>query len=683
MTAPVISPPGRPADTRSGRHGDDVDGQAPVDPPVAPRPRSGVGHGRSLAYQPALDGLRGLALLAIFAYHAGFDWAPGAFLSVSTFFTLSGFLITTVLLREFGRDGRVDRTRFWSRRLRRLLPASLLATFFIVITSIRFGESSQLARLPGDVLASVTNLANWRFVAQGDSYGALFATKSPMQHFWSLAIEEQFYLLYPLVLAAALVASRGSRRVATVVVGGLALASLAGSLWLLAGGASIDRLYFGTDVRAAELLIGGLLALWWPQKRAVMQHSRARPVTIIGGAAVFAVVLVLWRFADHEDAVWYQGGLVLYAVATCFIILAALQPIGPVRSVLTWRPLVWLGLISYGAYLFHWPVFLWVDDRTGLAEWPLFALRIAVTILLATASYFLLEAPVRRGAIAKRTALVLAPSIACVALVAAMVVASLQPEPIDLDNARGVTAKPGQNTKFPDTPTVGVYGDSTAYTLGLGFGDWTKAHPDLLWSNGGWAGMGCGSLELTRRYRDKLVTYPGECRGWVATWEKAARESQNDVALVLIGPWEVAEIQLPGEKQFRVVGDKAIDDAIRTKLSEAVGVLRASGARVVLLTAPDIDTGRVNGRSPRNKPPETDPKRMGRFNEILREVAESRDGVLVVDLAAGIKARGAEDMQLRPDGIHYSWEGGHAVSEWLGPEILKALQEQPSRANQR
>ncbi len=424
-------------------------------------------------------------------------------------------------------------------------------------------------------------------------------------------------------------------------------------------------------------MIGALLALWWP-KQNIMRHRHARGGTIWGGAVVFVAVLILWRLANHESTFWYQGGLAVYAFGTCVVIVAALQPIGPVRTVLTFRPLVWLGLISYGAYLFHWPVFLWVDDRTGLSEWPLFILRVAITLVLAVASYFLLEAPVWRGAMSKRTGLVLAPSVAGVALVAAVIVGVIQPPPIDLQNAVGATARPGANTKFPDTPTVGVYGDSTAFTLGLGFGGWTQSHPDILWSNGGWAGMGCGTLETARRYRGRVVSYPDGCRNWVKTWERAANDSHNNAAMVLVGPWEVAETQVPGEKGYRVIGDQVLDDAIRAKLIEAVGVLRASGARVVLLTSPDIDTGRANGRSPKNKPPETDPKRMARFNQILREVAASRDGVTVIDLNGWIKAQGDADYRIRPDGVHYTWDGGGAVAEWLGAEMARSIGGHPT-----
>src|SRR4051812_42501007 len=205
----------------------------------------------------ALDGLRGLAVAGVLAYHCGFGWARGGFLGVSLFFTLSGFLITSLLLAERSEHGRIGLRGFWARRARRLLPAALLALAVIVAFGATVASGSQLRGLRGDVLAALAYVANWRFVLAGTSYGALWSAPSPVQHFWSLAIEEQLYVVLPLAVAGTLALGRGRRRPLLAVLGaGLGLSVLATFL-------VHDQLraYYGTDVRAGELLIGALLAV--------------------------------------------------------------------------------------------------------------------------------------------------------------------------------------------------------------------------------------------------------------------------------------------------------------------------------------------------------------------------------------------------------------------------------------
>ena len=249
-----------------------------------------------LAYEPSLDGLRGLALMAIIVYHSGLDWAPGAFLSVSTFFTLSGFLITALLLAEHQRDGGISLRQFWSRRLRRLLPASVAVIAAITAAAIWFADSTQLARLRGDALASLAYVANWRFIATGDSYAAGFESPSPFTHFWTLAIEEQFYVALPLLVVLVLAVARGSRRMLSVVFIALTVASLLWSMHLESSGATTDRLYFGTDVRCAELFAGALLAVWWMRR----DDPLGRPWTAVGAGVGAA------RAGDHAPVV--DGG---------------------------------------------------------------------------------------------------------------------------------------------------------------------------------------------------------------------------------------------------------------------------------------------------------------------------------------------------------------------------------------
>ncbi len=237
-------------------------------------------------------------------------------------------------------------------------------------------------------------MANWRFIVSGQSYARLFAAPSPVLHFWSLAIEEQFYLVFPVVVAVALTVSRGSRKVLGAVLAVAALGSLS-LMWVLyTPGEDPSRVYYGTGTRAFELLLGAILALVLSHPAGFVLRIPKWAWATVGGIGA-AVTLVLWVCARQPSPWLYRGGLAGYAVMSCLVIVATIRS-GLIRTVLSWRILRWLGGISYGVYLFHWPIYLWLTSaRTHLSIWPLFALRLAVTLVLAVLSAKLLELPIR------------------------------------------------------------------------------------------------------------------------------------------------------------------------------------------------------------------------------------------------------------------------------------------------
>jgi peptidoglycan/LPS O-acetylase OafA/YrhL len=383
-----------------------------------------------LDHLPALDGLRGLAVIAVLLFHAGFTWAKGGFLGVSMFFTLSGFLITSLLLREWGTDHRINLKTFWSRRFRRLMPAALATLAAVCLFAWVIGTHEELHTLRLDVWSAVAYVANWRFVFSGRSYADLWSQPSPVQHFWSLAVEEQFYLVYPLLAFGAL--RLGGRRLLGWVLGVGAAASV---LWGLHLHAHLDRVYYGTDTRGAELLAGGLLALWWTARATAPGRpdgQRRRLAVAAVGIAGLAGSIALWPTVSQTSHWVTEGLLPLQAVLTVAVITAAVRP-GLVGSALAWRPLTAVGLVSYGVYLYHWPVFLALtSSSTHLSQIPLFALRCTVTGVIAYASYVLLEQPIRRRRVLvdRKVFPAAAAAVTAVAVTAVAVTVSIPPSTV-------------------------------------------------------------------------------------------------------------------------------------------------------------------------------------------------------------------------------------------------------------
>jgi peptidoglycan/LPS O-acetylase OafA/YrhL len=349
---------------------------------------------------PALDGLRGAAVLVVLVHHAGPTWLPGGFLGVTWFFALSGFLITRLLLVELEAAGRVDLGRFFGRRARRLVPAALVGIALAAFVGLGLGSAGRRAVGP-DAAAGLLSVVNWRYALGGHEYAQAFGDPSPLQHLWSLGIEEQLYLGLAgvFVVLGVLRLSFGRRRVvlASVLAAAIA-ASVASGTQLFRIGQLPWRAYFGTDVRAAEPLLGALLAVVLAGARGIPTGRRVRRLVGALGAAAAVGLAFTARSAQAHDLWLYRGGFALVAVLTCGVIVAALDERSSVAWVLSARPLRAAGRVSYGAYVVHWPLFLWLDGaRTGLGDGPLLVLRLGATFALATVSLIAIEAPIRAG----------------------------------------------------------------------------------------------------------------------------------------------------------------------------------------------------------------------------------------------------------------------------------------------
>src|SRR3954470_17655797 len=355
-----------------------------------------------LPYLPALDGLRGLAVAAVLLFHADIGLLPGGHLGVSVFFTLSGFLITALLLVERSRDGQIQLARFWRHRARRLVPAMLVC---LPLAALVVHQSPGPVRsgVLGDALASAGWVANWRFILHHDTYADLFSAPSPFQHFWSLGVEEQYYVAFPLLLLLVLGRSGVLRRRRTlaVVLAFLTIASTLELARLNATGEAFSRAYYGTDSRIAELLVGALLALALVKGARLRELGRRSRLAVSAAGVAGAVGLGIgFATAGTADPLLYRGGFLAIALCSAAVIAAAVQTGSPVARALSAPPLVLLGVISYGVYLFHWPVYLLVtSENTGQSGLALLAIRLLLTLAIAVTSYGILEQPVRAGAL--------------------------------------------------------------------------------------------------------------------------------------------------------------------------------------------------------------------------------------------------------------------------------------------
>ncbi len=358
-------------------------------------------------YMPGLDGLRALAVFAVIAYHEQLGWAPGGMLGVGVFFTLSGYLITDLLLAQWAAHGRLRLGDFWLRRARRLLPA-LFVMLTVVTAWVTIADRARLAGLRGAVAAAATYSSNWYLIAANQSYFARFAPPAPLDHLWSLAVEEQFYLLWPwlLLLGLACLRTRRAAALKRLALPTLVMASASATAMVLLYHPGFDptRVYEGTDTRAFGLLAGAALAMVWPSRDRVRPAMLARlPLDGAGIAGLAVIALLIWRVGQYSP-VTYRGGLVLLSLATVAVVAAAACPGSLVGLLLGWRPLRWLGVRSYGIYLWHYPVIVLTSPANTGEDLPRAAAQVAASVLLAALSWQFVEQPVRQGAIGRLAA---------------------------------------------------------------------------------------------------------------------------------------------------------------------------------------------------------------------------------------------------------------------------------------
>ncbi len=419
-----------------------------------PKPQKGP----HLAYRPGLDGLRALAVAAVFLYHArpqsdGSGWMPGGFLGVDLFFVLSGYLITSLLLIEWEHHGRIVLLNFWRRRARRLFPALVVVVLAALVLAAIFARDD-LARTRSDAISSLFYYTNWHLIVANHSYFNAMGRPSLLQHLWSLAVEEQFYVIWPLLLVPGLVLL-GRKRLPYAVVAGIG--GSAALMWLLYSPSDPSRVWYGTDTRAFLLLMGILLALLWPY---VERIKGSLPLLELLGVAALVTTIYLFRTMPAFGSTLWQGGDL--AAAFCFAVLigAVAHPESRLDGLLGVAPLRWVGERSYGMYLWHFPIVQLTRPGVDLSwSGPLAVLGQAALVVAAAAlSFRFVEQPIRTGALQRRLAKVQRPrrlglvAGGAAALVACFAILFVTPTPIDISPAQAGTSRPQQHHPRPPKP---------------------------------------------------------------------------------------------------------------------------------------------------------------------------------------------------------------------------------------
>ncbi|MCE9623130.1 MAG: acyltransferase [Actinomycetia bacterium] len=635
-----------------------------------------------LPYLPALDGLRGVAVAVVVAFHA--HWLTGGYLGVDLFFVLSGFLITRLLLNEYADSARIDLAKFWKRRARRLLPALILVTLFAAVVERARGTLDGPTGGRRDVIGALTYSSNWLRMSAEAGYWRQFARPALLDHIWSLAIEEQFYVVWPLLVFGLLRFVRSD--LGRVLILGIASCGL--GLWALrvfSVTSDANRIYMGTDTRAVALLLGATVAAIAHRRSVISHGSVPSNSAVLRVAAVPALlVLALMIVRMRGDAlITYEGGLLLCSLAGAIVVAAgALERPPAVFRIFTAAPLRWLGLRSYGIYLWHWPIMvgLRVASRPTSASWRRLA-AVVITLVVAEISYRFIEQPIRRKGLlalrrpARTVALGLGIASLSLAVVFIPTKAVSMVTAVPLPTSGPAPAAPSFPVRaLPDEglPKVMFVGDSVGFYLGrqanaererLGIKVVNEAH------------NGCPLSDTPLRRRGAKSSVPlvfaPECQEAVRAYGDTVADAQPDVVIMVFGASFLDENEIsPGEWHAPCTAE--FDGWFQDQITRSVEALSSTGATVYWATTPYY-RGEVDDKTP------TFDDQVDCENEVARTVAAQSNGVLGV-LELGQWTCPTRDClterdgyELRFDGFHYIDEGAALANIWMLQQIFDPL----------
>ncbi|MCP4435224.1 MAG: acyltransferase [Actinomycetia bacterium] len=655
----------------------------------------------------SLDGMRALAVAAVVVYHIDSSLLPGGFLGVDVFFVLSGYLITTLLVAEHRRSGAIALRSFWKRRARRLWAAAWVVLGLIALAGLwNLWGADRQAELPGEIFAAVAHIENYWLLAQG-GYLEQFVAPSPVRHFWSLAVEEQFYLVWPLVMIGGLRAvSRHGRQAMWSLLVVLGAASITVGLLV-----SPERAYLGTVPRSIALIVGALLAWWWSSTPLAAPQNRALRRTVAVWAAAGTAVLLVGLFVLHpHDAVMARGGFLTVAVAAAGITGLAVIP-GRVSALLSVAPLVWLGRRSYGVYLLHWPLI--VAMGPGRATWVVALLVIPTTLLGAAALHALVEQPL----ILRRWRPVAQLSGTCV--LAVLIIGSLwaaaprQTPTQEVAEGLGELADPVpaaaiSNKATPEDPPADPTpeqppGTTTTTTICIPTAVLGAVTPEAAATHGfdpntvndiadptadgcddqidvlvvgdstgrgfsnGLAALGDPGLRIWDRTNLGCSLGDEDCPDWRNEWNANVQMLRPDVVVAYFNP--VMDLKGVDDEAFLSPEGEAQREAV---LNEAADVLTATGAAVVFIAPP---TPRPpNGLffcDGRKRGTQCDPTVVAAWADSVRKVAEPRNATVMN--VPGFLADIGDDSTTRPDGMHFSAPALRELGAWTRPALSLAI----------
>ena len=656
-----------------------------------------------LSHQGALDGLRGLAVAAVVLFHSGLRGFDGGFLGVEAFFVLSGYLITTLLLEESRNSGTIRLGRFWARRARRLLPALLLLVVVVAAYQALAGTTHAVPDLVGDGLSTLFYVANWHQIWTGAGYFAATGPTSPLQHTWSLAIEEQFYLVWPLVILALCRRARRRRDGESAVLNGVLVIAATGTVLsaaamaFLVGRDGINRVYFGTDTRASGILAGAVVAVVLCHWRASRWRLPVRTTAVLGTTGL--ILLLAGVIGVSGDDLWlYRGGFLLVDLAVAALILGvSIVPRSLPGRALSLAPLRALGIISYGVYLWHFPLFLWLTEpSTGLSGAALLGVRIGATLAAATLSYFVVEKPIRSGRLPRPVLVAAAPVGAAIAVASVLFASLLVPVPVTTASAAtpsgsaaatatgcsGRSDGPSTNgrTLTRCAPrSVLLVGDSIGYTLGMGLGADPGSTGITVVDR---AILGCGFTNVGQGLTASgFLGIAPACVDAFGTWRHEFRELHPVAVVVVLGYWDCFTRQVHGEVVH--VGERSYDAYLTRRMGQLIGDLGSGSVPIVLVGVPLTDAPPLPDGTPA---PENDVARHRAMNSLLRDAAAAHPGVSYFDLDAVISPQGrfTSTVSGQPcrwsDGIHITVFCGRLTQHALFPVIDRLTTGAPAAA---
>ena len=653
-----------------------------------------------MGYEPSLDGIRAFSVIAVMLYHADIAWLPGGFLGVEVFFVVSGFLITSLLIEERESTRSIDLKQFWIRRARRLLPA-LVVMLSATAVYVAFFAKDSAPDFRRDVLPSLGYFSNWWQIYAVDTPYFAASSLPVLRHLWSLAVEEQWYLIWPLLFTVVF----GAKWMRPRISGALLITCSAAIMFTTAlrfvqdNETRTNFLYLSTITRSSGLLLGAAVAmLWRPWRKNSLPSWWRSSISDAFAITSIAVIGVLMATVHVADQRLYQSGLAATTVASAVIVAVVMRPNGLfVKKFFSQDLFVEIGRRSYGLYLWHWPIFVVAHARDSSNR---LAVALALTIIINEFVYQFVEIPTRHGALGNwwhNRPQLSAKHRRLPVFIAAVVVASLgiigvkvvgieaRDLSIDTSTANVIFAVPTTVASASSLPAAStttttiaklprrlvIVGDSQAHSLAINKPsgiEKTFVVTDGSIDGCGIYDRGVGVGGTNGNFRRNFAN----CVGFEKSWTKSATKAQADVALVVLGAWEVLDLKI--NSFTLVVNTPPADTMFRTQMKRGIDALRATGATVALLEVACMRPVDSKGGPVPALPQRGDDTRTRHLNDLLREIAAPEDdGVFFV---SGPKqwcsdSEISTSLSYRWDGVHAYKPGAKLIFETIATSILQ------------